>query len=146
MLRLSGQTQNHIVILTAVVLRPEKLRSGEQFSVKYAEMTNIIVRAQIIDRKIRLKMKRDHIVDAVSVKSCLIAVDVIRIFFADRFHIFIERRRMQYIVMVKKTDIFPACQRKAEIGIARNAAASFMPPVQNSAFRSDKLPQFRMRL
>ncbi len=146
MLRLRGQTQNHIMVLAAVELRSEQLRSFQQFSVKHAEMTDVIICAQIVDCKIRLKVERNHIVNAVSVKCGFITVYIIRTFLTDCFHIFIQHRRMQHIVVVKKSDVFSVCQRKAEIGISRNAAASFMTPVKNTAFRADPLLQLGMRL
>ena len=74
LLCLRRQTQDHVMVLTAVELWPEKLRPLQQFPVKHAEMTDIIVGAQVIDCKIRLKMQRDHMVDAVPEKAVTITM------------------------------------------------------------------------
>ena len=41
--------------------------------------TDVIVCPQVVRRKIRLKMQRNHVVDAVALEGCLIAVNVIRV-------------------------------------------------------------------
>ncbi len=81
------QTQDHIMILTAVKLAAEQFFSLQQFSCEHAEMTDIIVGEQVIRCKIRLKVHRDHMIDAVSFECGFITVNIICILFADCLHI-----------------------------------------------------------
>ena len=116
-LRPVRQAQDHIMILAAVKTGTEQFCPVKQFSVKHAEMTDIIIRPQIINGKIRLKMHSQHFVQVAALKSGLITVEIIRIFLIDGLHIFKQNRRMQQIVMVKKADILPCGQLQAFIGI-----------------------------
>ena len=82
MLRIVRQAQNHVMILAAVKFCPKQLRAIQQLSGKYAEMTNIVVRAQVVDRIIRLEVHRDHLVDVRALKRRLITVNKVRILFS----------------------------------------------------------------
>ena len=84
-----GEAQNHIMILTSVKSRAKQLCSVQKLSCKHAEMTDIIVCSQIVNREIRLKMQGYHIINAVTFKRCLITVDVICPLLIDHLHIFI---------------------------------------------------------
>ena len=88
--RPGSQSQDHIVILAAVKLRPEQPRLFQQFLRKYRKMTDIIVGPQIINRKIRFEMNGQHIINAVPLKSHLVTVNIIRILLTDHLHILIK--------------------------------------------------------
>ena len=83
------QPQNHIVVLAAVKLWAEQLRTIQEFSRKHAEMTDIIIGTQIINRIVRLKMHREHFIDVPALKRGFIAVYVICILLINDLHIFI---------------------------------------------------------
>lgn len=56
-------------------------------------MTNIVVRAQVVDRIIRLEVHRDHLVDVRALKRRLITVNKVRILFVDRLYILVKCAR-----------------------------------------------------
>ena len=60
---LMRQTKNHVMILASVISGTEQFCLLQKFLCKYGEMTDIIVRTQIILRIIRLKMKNNDIVN-----------------------------------------------------------------------------------
>ncbi len=100
-----SQPQYHIVILTAVKAAAEQLRPLEQFSREHAEMTDVIVRSEIVGRKVRFEVQRDHVVDAVPLERRLIAVYIIRALLVDHFHILVQRAGMQDVILVKQPDV-----------------------------------------
>ena len=110
MLRIVRQAQNHVMILAAVKFCPKQLRAVQQLSGKYAEMTNIVVGAQVVDGIIRLEVHRDHLVDVRALKRRLIAVNKVRILFVDRLYIFVKCAGMQNIVVVKQPDKLAGCK------------------------------------
>ena len=114
---LVSKSQDHIMILTSVIFGTEKLHAIKEFPLKAAEMTDIIVGSEIIYRKIRLEMKRDHFVDIIILKCGLITVDIVRTLFIDDFNIFIQYARMQYIIMIEKCYVIACSKLKALIGI-----------------------------
>ena len=83
------------MILAAVKLRPEQPRLFQQFLRKYREMTNVVIRPQIVNGKIRFEVNGQHVINAVSLKSHLVTVNIIRILLTDRPHILVKHRRMQ---------------------------------------------------
>ena len=118
---LRGQPQDHVVILTAVEFRAEQGHTFQQFSVKSAEMTDVIIRPQIIRRKIRFKMQGDHVVDGlIALKSRLITVNIIGSLFTDHLHILIKHTGMQHIVVVKQGNVITGSHIQTGIGIAGN--------------------------
>ena len=121
MLRIVRQAQNHIMILATVKFCPKQLRAIQQLSGKYAEMTNIVVRAQVVDRIIRLEVHRDHLVDVRALKRRLITVNKVRILFVDRLYILVKCAGMQNIVVVKQPDKLAGCKLIAFVRVARNA-------------------------
>ena len=121
MLRIVRQAQNHVMILTAVKFCPKQLRAVQQFSGKYAEMTDIVVGAQVVDGIIRLEVHRDHLVDVRALKRRLITVNKVRILFVDRLYIFVKGAGMQNIVVVKQPDKLAGCKLIAFVRVARNA-------------------------
>ena len=117
--RTGGQTQDHIMVLAAVKLRPEQLRTLQQFPVKRTEMADVIISPQIIRGKIRLEMQSDHIIYClVPLKSRFVTIDVIRTLFTDCFHVFIQYTGMKHVIMVKQGNIISCCHGIAGIGIA----------------------------
>ena len=121
MLRIVRQAQNHIMILAAVKFCPKQFRAIQQLSGKYAEMTNIVVRAQVVDRIIRLEVHRDHLVDVRALKRRFITVNKVRILFVDRLYILVKCAGMQNIVVVKQPDKLAGCKLIAFVRVARNA-------------------------
>ena len=109
------------MILAAVKFCPKQLRAIQQLSGKYAEMTNIVVRAQVVDRIIRLEVHRDHLVDVRALKRRLITVNKVRILFVDRLYILVKCAGMQNIVVVKQPDKLAGCKLIAFVRVARNA-------------------------
>ena len=109
------------MILAAVKFCPKQLRAIQQLSGKYAEMTNIVIRAQVVDGIIRLEVHRDHLVDVRALKRRLITVNKVRILFVDRLYIFVKCAGMQNIVVVKQPDKLAGCKLIAFVRVARNA-------------------------
>jgi hypothetical protein len=109
------------MILAAVKFCPKQLRAIQQLSGKYAEMTNIVVGAQVVDGIIRLEVHRDHLVDVRALKRRLITVNKVRILFVDRLYILVKCAGMQNIVVVKQPDKLAGCKLIAFVRVARNA-------------------------
>ena len=132
-----SKAQDHIMILTAVELRTEQLRTVQQPSGKGAEMTDIIVGPQIIRRIIRLKVQGNHVVyGGVSLKRRFVAVNVIRTLLTDRLHILVEDAWMQHVVMVKKRDIIAGSHRQAGVGVSRYAFVFRQLLIENAAVKA----------
>ena len=142
MFRPVGQTQDHIVILAAVKLCTEQFGAFQQTSLKYAEMADIIVGPQIIRRVIRLKVHGQHMVNIISFKGRFITVNIIGLPFVNHLHIFIQRFRVQNIVVVKKPYIFPRSQAQTLIGVPRNAFVPVKLPVKNPGILFCILPAY----
>ena len=113
-------TKDHIVILTSVKPGTEQLLPFQKPFCKHAEMTDIIIGPQIVHRIIRLEMHGQHFVDITVLKCGLITVNIIGILLVDCLHIFVQRTRMQDIIMIKQSDIFPCSKLQALIGISGN--------------------------
>ena len=116
--RLRSQAKDHIVVLASVILAAEYAGLVQQMSGKSRKMTDIIIAAQIVNRVIRLKMKHNHMIDAVALKGDLIAVNIICSRLVDHLRILIEYGGMQNIIMVKKSDIIACSQLQTLICIA----------------------------
>ena len=114
------KTQNHVVILASVKGRTEKFRLGQQLFFKQTEMTNVVVCTKRIQRIVRLKVKRDHIVDVITLEGRFIAVNIVRIFLVYHFTVLIKSRRMQNVVVVKKTDVLTRSHAVACIRVSGN--------------------------
>ena len=87
-------------------------------------MANIIVAAKIIDAKIRLVIRSAEA--AINCLKCvLVAINHIRIVFADDFHIFKQSGWIQNVVMIQQTNIMPGCHFDRCVCIFRNAFVFF---------------------
>ena len=117
LLRLLGQAQYHVKILAAVAFASKQAGFVQQGLLKHSKMTNVIVRPQIINSKIRLKMSNRDIF-CRTLKSQLVCINKIRSLLADRFHIFIKHRGVQQIVVVKQGDIISCGHFNTGIGVA----------------------------
>ena len=105
-LRPVRKAQNHIMVLASIESGAEKFRTVKKFSVKHAEMTDIIICPQIVHCIIRFEMHSQHLVYIATLKSSLIAVQIIRILLIYCFNVFIQYARMENIVMIEQPYIF----------------------------------------
>ena len=126
------QTKHHIKILTAVTFAAKQTYFFQQGLLKHGKMANVIIRPQIVNGKIWLKMGNRDIF-CRTLKSQLIRVNKICSLFTDRFHIFIKHRRMQQIIVVKLSDIVPGSHLDAGIGISGNSQIFFQLSILNAA-------------
>ena len=88
-------------------------------------MTDVVVCTKRIKSIIRLKMKRNHVVDVIALKRCFVAVNIVRIFFIDDLPVLVEGRRMKNVIMIEKSDIIARCHAVAGIGISGNSLVLF---------------------
>ena len=95
-------------------------------------MTDIIVGSQVVDRIIRLEMHGQHVVDAVTGKSRLVTVKIIRPLDVYHLYIIIEDLRMQDIIMIQQTDVSSLRKRQAGIGISGNSQILFQPLIHDA--------------
>ena len=90
-------------------------------------------------------------IDITALKGCLIAVEIVRPLFVYRLHILKQHARMQNIILIQQSDIFPGCQFKAGIRICGNTTVHIQLPVNNPSvslfgiFPAD-LPDVTVRL
>ncbi len=131
------QPQYHIMVLTAVKFRPEKLRSFHQPLCKHTEMTDIVVGAQVVRRIVRLKMHSQHPINVAALKGRLVTVQIIRPLLVNRLHISKERTRMQDIVVVEQTYIISRRHFVTCVRISCNSFIFCKLAVYNPAFRQD---------
>ena len=95
-------------------------------------MTDIIVGSQVVDRIIRLEMHGQHVVDAVTGKSRLVTVKIIRPLDVYHLYIIIENLRVQDIVMIQQADVSSLRKRQAGIGISGNSQILFQPLIHDA--------------
>ncbi len=88
--RLVRQPQNHVVVLRAVKLAAIELFSLKELPVKTGQMTDIIVRPEIIDRVIRLEMNRHKVIQVRFPERRLVAVQIIGALFVNDLRVLVQ--------------------------------------------------------
>ena len=137
LVRLFGQTQIEVVVLTAVERSALiAAHSGQQLCAEHAQMADIVVGAQIVQHIIRLEVVDSQVVD-VALKGHFIGVHKVCTLFGNGLCHVPQSTRVQDVVMVQQGDKLTRCQCKALIGVARNALVLFQLPVMDAGvFRS----------
>ena len=70
-------------------------------------------------------------IDITASEGGLIAIQIIRILFIDRLHIFVQHAGMQQVILIQQTDILPCGHLQTGIGIPCNAVIFIQMPVEN---------------
>ena len=115
--RFVRQPENHVVILRAVKLAAVELFPFEQLPVKTGQMTDIIVRPEIVDRVVRLEMNRHKVIQVRFPERRFVAVQIIGALFVDDLRVLVQNRRVQIVVMVKRRDVISLRKRETLICI-----------------------------
>ena len=129
MLCLVREAQDHVVILTAVVLGAVKLLALQQMAVKRRQVADIVIGPQRVDGIVRLEMHRHEMVEIVLPERRLITVQIVRVLFVDGLHIPVEHRRVQIVVMIKRREKVSGCEGHARVRVGRDAAVLREPDI-----------------
>ena len=78
-----GKTQYHVMVLAAVKPGAEQLHAVKERPGKDAEMTDIIVGAEVVNGIVRLEMHGKHLIDIAAFIGGLVTVYVIGPLFID---------------------------------------------------------------
>ena len=119
---LFGQAQNQIVILCAVIFRAfVGARRVQQLAAEHRQMGDVVDPAQVIGRKIGLKMVAAQLLEIVR-EDNLVTVQKIRARLLNRLDHIIQRVGVDHIVVIQQGQIFAGGDLEPFGGVGGNAA------------------------
>ena len=133
---LFGQAQVKVVVLAAVELRPlVAAHCRQQLCAEHAQVADIVVGAEVVQHVIRLEVVNGPMVD-VALKGDLVGVDEVGPLLGDGLRHIPQRTGVQDVVVVQQGDELARGQRKALVGVARNAVVFLQFLVADTRVRS----------
>ena len=112
--------KDKIIVLSPVIFPPESAHFSDKFFSNHKKMGNIIIGAEQIQIKVRLKM-RLKVFSQISCHLVLIRIEDVNLLFFQPFHHPVQSLGSQQIIMIQKPHKSSRSHKKCFIGVLRNS-------------------------